>query len=220
MLASAVTVLHLILAPASDVRDLKVTAIVEQARRIWQPLLDIRLGAPPGMAGGGGIAAGGPDDGRRARALPQDSMVLRWTIADDLPSGPSGEALGWIAFVDGVPEPAVTVSRRRAMRVVEGAQWMGRALRFQLPALQNQMVERALGRALAHEIGHYVLRSSAHTADGLMRATFRDADLLDGSTRRVSLTRAQRADAAMALAVPLRASLGRGAADAGDANRR
>lgn len=219
-LAAAVTVLHLVLAPASDVRGLKVPAIVDQARRIWRPLLDIRLGPPPGAVVMPAYARDGAD-GRRDSGSPPDALVLRWTVADELPSpGPSSEALGWIEFVDGVPVPAVTLSRGRAMGVVAGAQWMGRSLRFQLPALQNQMVERALGRALAHEIGHYVLRSRAHTPDGLMRAHFRAADLLDDSTRRVDLTRTQRADAATALSVPLRASLGRAAADPGDADRR
>jgi hypothetical protein len=36
---------------------------------------------------------------------------------------------------------------------------------------QEQTLARVLGRALAHEIGHYLLASPAHTATGLMRAT-------------------------------------------------
>lgn len=32
------------------------------------------------------------------------------------------------------------------------------------------MIARVLGRVLAHEIGHYVLRSPGHAPSGLMRA--------------------------------------------------
>lgn len=37
-------------------------------------------------------------------------------------------------------------------------------------ALHNLIVGRALGRALAHEIGHFLLRTRYHSPTGLMRA--------------------------------------------------
>ena len=42
---------------------------------------------------------------------------------------------------------------------------------------------RALGRALAHEIGHYLLGTSRHTARGLMRAQFSPLELRELATR-------------------------------------
>ena len=42
---------------------------------------------------------------------------------------------------------------------------------------------RALGRALAHEIGHYLLGTSRHAARGLMRAHFSPLELREFATR-------------------------------------
>jgi hypothetical protein len=44
--------------------------------------------------------------------------------------------------------------------------------------LADTLVARALGRALAHEIGHYLLGTGQHSAHGLMRASFAPQDLL------------------------------------------
>jgi hypothetical protein len=38
-------------------------------------------------------------------------------------------------------------------------------------AERELLLGRAMGRALAHEIGHYLLASKLHTARGLMQAT-------------------------------------------------
>jgi hypothetical protein len=52
-----------------------------------------------------------------------------------------------------------------------------------LPARYDLVLSRALGRALAHEIGHYLLGTSRHTARGLMRADFSPLELLEPATR-------------------------------------
>jgi hypothetical protein len=50
------------------------------------------------------------------------------------------------------------------------------------PPLADMFLGRALGRALAHEIGHYLLGTREHTARGLMRAQFAPQDLLEDAT--------------------------------------
>ena len=52
-----------------------------------------------------------------------------------------------------------------------------------LPEKYDLLLSRALGRALAHEIGHYLLGTSRHTALGLMRAHFSPLELLEPATR-------------------------------------
>ena len=53
-----------------------------------------------------------------------------------------------------------------------------------LPAiLADLFFGRALGRALAHEIGHYLLGTANHSAHGLMRAQFTPEDLLQDAVR-------------------------------------
>lgn len=47
------------------------------------------------------------------------------------------------------------------------------------PSLHATRIGIVLGRAVAHEIGHYLLNSRAHADKGLMRATFDVRELLD-----------------------------------------
>ena len=49
---------------------------------------------------------------------------------------------------------------------------MGRtaSLRDSPTLFHELLLSRALGRALAHELGHYLLKSRTHSAAGLMRA--------------------------------------------------
>jgi hypothetical protein len=44
---------------------------------------------------------------------------------------------------------------------------------------QNLLVSRILGASLAHEIGHYLLDSAAHSTRGLLRATIPTLEMLD-----------------------------------------
>jgi hypothetical protein len=52
----------------------------------------------------------------------------------------------------------------------------------------ERLLPRALGRALAHELGHYLLARRAHSPTGLMREAFRPEDLADqGEGQRMRL---------------------------------
>jgi hypothetical protein len=77
-------------------------------------------------------------------------------------------ALGWITFTDGEADPAIHLSIAGAEDLLRGAgDFDGMvAVRY------NLLIERALGRALSHEIGHYLLGSKTHTPRGLMRASW------------------------------------------------
>ena len=50
---------------------------------------------------------------------------------------------------------------------------------------------RLLGHVMAHEIGHLLLRSSAHSSEGLMRADLQRADLKKAGQRQLKFTREQ-----------------------------
>jgi hypothetical protein len=101
--------------------------------------------------------------------------------------------------------------------------WVTQAMRYTaltprfppFPALRERndlLLSRALGRALAHEIGHYLLGRSRHTARGLMRPHFSPSELLEPVTlQRYGLDSADR-DA-------LRSCRHAAAAIAGAANR-
>ena len=76
-----------------------------------------------------------------------------------------------IRFLDGVPETTIRLHYRNLIRlglaplVIDGAheaQWP--------PRLRDLILARMIGRVLAHEIGHWLLRTRGHSATGLMRA--------------------------------------------------
>jgi hypothetical protein len=79
-------------------------------------------------------------------------------------------ALGWITFVPpGQPASFVTVSVATARSLIARSNWMGRPF-HQLPlGLSQQFVTRAISWSAAHEIGHYLLRTSGHSTSGLMK---------------------------------------------------
>ena len=118
------------------------------------------------------------------------AVTLHVRVADDVPStGPSTRrALGWIGFSDvGGPGPFIVLSVRRAIELLGSAERAARRL-AELPGMVRRLLPRALGRALAHELGHYLLARRAHSRAGLMREAFRPEDLADdGAGQRMQL---------------------------------
>ena len=60
-------------------------------------------------------------------------------------------------------------------------------------ALTELLVARLLGRSLGHELGHVLLNSRRHEAAGLMRARYRERDVLTVPTSAYTLNPAERA---------------------------
>jgi hypothetical protein len=92
--------------------------------------------------------------------------------------------LGWIVFDDpNTPQQEVYVSYVNARALMDRSRGVI-GLTNLMPTAELQLfLGRAMGRALAHEIGHYLLASKAHTPTGLMMAR-RTASELFGSDRR------------------------------------
>jgi hypothetical protein len=155
--------------PDVTLNDADLKTLAEGVRAIWRPAADVRL--------------------RRSGGLPApvgaDTIQLVLTTRVRRVSGP---ALGWVDFVDGVPQPVVTVSETEITALMEAARWQGRALDT-MPAMVRQwFVRRALTCAVAHEIGHYLLRSTAHSKHGLMQSGLGADDIMDRSARVVRLS--------------------------------
>lgn len=103
-------------------------------------------------------------------------------------------ALGAITFVPGgTPAPSITVFLTDLERFVAGARILDTPHGQWPPALRDQVFGRVLGRVLAHEIGHYLLRSPQHAADGLMRSWQLADGLVAPSRHRFTLTAPERA---------------------------
>jgi hypothetical protein len=118
-------------------------------------------------------------------------------VVGEVPAG-RGEGratLGWIGFSERTgPGPLILLSHTWAQALVGRVERGARALR-ELPGMVARLLPRALGRALAHELGHYLLARREHASTGLMRASFRPEDLADDVTgKRMALTAADRRD--------------------------
>jgi hypothetical protein len=88
------------------------------------------------------------------------------------------ERLGAILFDhDNLPATTLTIDVAAVEAMVARTRWGGQPFDLWPPAWRDTFVGRALGRVLAHEIGHYLLASRVHTTEGLMRAAF-DGDEL------------------------------------------
>jgi hypothetical protein len=128
-----------------------------------------------------------PCDGLRVR--------LRVVVEDDasVPGARPAAAptpVGWIWFTGASPAPEIHLSVRGARAVVDRARIGSRPIAMWPPATAAPFVPRVLGRALAHEAGHFLLQSRQHTRGGLMSATLRpDQTTFDGDAA-FGLTRA------------------------------
>ena len=103
---------------------------------------------------------------------PDEVIVLTvqpgYAPADTAPN--ARVALGAIAFAeDGTPYTHVTVFFDRLLRSIKHERLGDVAEERWPPQLRERIVGRALGRVIAHEIGHYLLATRAHSASGLMR---------------------------------------------------
>jgi hypothetical protein len=122
---------------------------------------------------------------------------LRVLVAEDVPSGEitvgAKPIVGRIFFDADGPGTNMVLSVTTARALVARATLGGRPLAAWPTTIVEHLVPRVLGRALAHEIGHYVLGSRSHTRNGLMAAGFRPDDVTLGEAARFRLSEAQAA---------------------------
>jgi hypothetical protein len=101
------------------------------------------------------------------------------------------DSLGWITFTAGRPDHSIHLSRAFAEALLHTT----RDLNYATVASHDTFIARALGRALAHELGHYLLRSKAHTSRGLMRRVWTSDESFALGRTGFELTAEQRAAA-------------------------
>src|SRR5262249_12260126 len=149
---------------AADPRTLG--EIVQGTREIWRPYADVTFDVT-----GRGVGSSGS---------------LRLVVTDRVSPLSDGASLGWIEFVDGRPSNVITVSTGAATTLMKASRWGG------LPKpVQRLFLVRAMSRASARELGHYLLATSAHTRQGLMRGALTAEDIMRPSRSSYKLDRAQ-----------------------------
>jgi hypothetical protein len=106
--------------------------------------------------------------------------------------GPNRIPLGWIRFDDDGPAREIYVSYRNAVDYMNGSEGVV-GIASQLTLLERETyLARAMGRALAHELGHFLMASKEHTRRGLMQATHTASDFFDPQRRGFAIDASQR----------------------------
>ena len=130
-----------------------LSEMLRMAGDIWRPYADVSFD----LAGDTNVSA----------------RALRLVVTDRLSAVSDSASLGWIEFVDGRPTGVMTVSTAAAVMLLKASRWNGLA-----GIVRRTFLERALGRAVAHELGHYLLASRDHAAHGLMRGQLTADDIM------------------------------------------
>ena len=172
-----ILLLHIALAlpPAGLTPDARRTALAEIAA-IWSAhgVLVSAAGAP----------------------TPGDGVFLR-VVIEPRPASlgfPWGGTLASIRFDEtGTPAPVITLYLAALVVMIDRANVPGAGGDSAPALLRNRAIGRAVGRVLAHEVGHYLLRSRWHAQSGLMRAGHTTTDLVGPERAPFALSRADAA---------------------------
>jgi hypothetical protein len=166
----------------ADVRPSLVTRVLEEADLIWRAsgVTFVWRTVPRATA-------------TRLDPAPAGAGALRIVIGDGHAVSHDGRLpLGWIEFDDGAPAKDIHLSYRNAVTFMANSPGVA-GLITQMPPLEIEIkLARAMGRALAHELGHYLLASKAHTRRGLMQASHTASEFFEYSRRGFSIDAAQR----------------------------
>ena len=176
LLAPLLTALVVAISSPADVSPTLVEHVVDEANAIWRPA-------------GVTLVRRRDDDGA--------SAPIAIVIGPERGSAHAYDApLGWIQFNGTHPQPQLYLSYTNAIALLQSARGIV-GLISQMPILERETyLGRAMGRALAHELGHYLLEAKTHTSTGLMKANFTAAEFFTSDHTRFTLTAAQQSTAA------------------------
>jgi hypothetical protein len=120
--------------------------------------------------------------------------TLRLTIGAERGAARDGRLpLGWIVFdAATAPQQDIYLSHRNARELLENAAGVVGVAEQMPTAQRDTLLARAMGRALAHELGHYLLASKEHSARGLMKAILTAVELFGPDASPLRLEPAQR----------------------------
>jgi hypothetical protein len=134
-----------------------------------------------------------PQSATRMDLAPAATTPLRIVISNARGTSHDGNTpLGWITFDDDDPAQEIYISYPNAVAYLEGAQGIVGRVGGMTIREREIYLSRAMGRALAHELGHYLLASKVHTRKGLMQATHSATDFFDPQRRAFGIAAEQR----------------------------
>ena len=105
------------------------------------------------------------------------------------PRESDGDALGTVRFQGGVPDDTIHLLYAPLSRMVLESTIGMSPVSALPPPLRDRIIGQALGRVLAHELGHVLLALPSHDRSGLMRPSFEPADLVVLNRDRMRLSK-------------------------------
>jgi hypothetical protein len=131
------------------------------------------------------------DDGGAADGSADGGCALIVSV-EDAPAATAGTMmpLGWIEFDREDPTEEIHLSFNNALALMQDVKGAGEV--FRLTQMERDVfLSRALGRALAHELGHYLLGSREHTKNGLMQTARAATDFFTPGRERFAIAPVQ-----------------------------
>ena len=157
-----VSSVHVSVDQAGGLSAYQIRLAIGQIQKIWEN-------------GGVEVTYGGyGEPARRGQAL-VSLRILR--ISPPARTG-AGPTLAWVAVENGELTPTLFISLPAITSSVSSAEFGGYQVKRLAPEIRNELVARALGRAAAHELGHYLLQRAGHQPEGLMRPAYTLRDLV------------------------------------------
>ena len=155
--------------PSAPSSRRQLLQMMQEAEAIWQPYGVTLIWAAPWTTG---------PLSRADVTLHAEFVTYARLTADAARNPPRASALGAVRFFDAdTPEDILMLSASEVEAVVATTRWSGSHLDALPPVVLEEMTGRALGRVLAHELGHYLLGLRTHTATGLMRPLYPGPEL-------------------------------------------
>jgi hypothetical protein len=131
---------------------------------------------------------------RISEAGPYLPSTLRIVIGEDRGVARDHRTpLGWIVFDDErEPQQEIYLSHANAVTLMEAARLVVGVV-GQMPIVQREvLLARAMGRALSHELGHYLLASKVHTPRGLLQGSRTASELFSADRSGFAIDAVQR----------------------------
>jgi hypothetical protein len=148
--------------PRAGLTPLSYNIAIAEAAEIW---------SVHGVA----VVATGPD-----QPPPANAVLIRIVVERRPGSRTSGHngPLASIRFDENGPESVIALYLPDLIEMIADSNVPGSGGDPWPMILRERAIGRAVGRVLAHELGHYLLRSRTHAPSGLMRAVQFAADLV------------------------------------------
>ena len=167
----------IILALSAPIADQQIEALKAEATAIWQPY-GVVLSWFDANADCASDEQGAP---------PVVDRIV-WLVTDT-PNGP-GASLANVRFNAGTPDDVIHLRYEHLSRMVLDATVASWQIRMLPSPVRNRLLGQAMGRVVAHELGHLLLGAAPHDRAGLMRPTFVPEDLVMRGREQMRLSHA------------------------------